>query len=261
MYKHSGIAAKLSFLLIGLFLLGSLLVVFSGAWKLRSVLLVQERQIYDLVLRDIVVKLEADLKNNTKLQDSKIAQKIIERHFNQIAPIKRICIFNPQGTVIFDTNRVFVGTDVPQEWVNKSLQDGDELWRAEFQMLRAADSSIKDSSGNAIAYILLLTEDVRLKGIGFKLIRYLSIYSIFVLLISLFFCVVLAVWAGKEFDSIIRPAVDDLTYLAYGSANHKLHKSYRPVAAETMAFTNPVADLLQDMGDAQDEMQRILNSQ
>ena len=256
MVKHGSTSAKLALLLLGLLLLGVTLVVGGSAWKLRELLLAQEHQVYNMVSGDIVAKLESELKGNADLHTSKIAQSMIDRYFNQIAPIKRISIFDLQGRIIFDTNRSLIATTVSKNWLDKSLQQSARLWSADFQMLRAADTPIRSQTGQTVAVLVLMAEDVRTMGVGFQIARNFSISSVAVLLLACVLCILLGVWGAKKMTKILQPAADDLYCLAYTPM--AIAEEPRLYAADASDFTRPVAMLLHDLEQAKINIQHIL---
>ncbi len=260
MTKHSGVTIKLGLLLTGLLLTGVLMIVFLSAWKMRSILLEQESQIYQFILNDIILKAQEDLRVNIDLKKSDKTRQLIDSYFSQLEPVKRISIFDAQGTIIFDTNRNFVGTMVPKYWLQKSISEGQQLWSLDFQMLRGADAPIRNLSGEVVAYIVLLTEDIRAQGIGYKLVLSLSIVCLAVLALVLGLCMLLVWRIGLRIQTIVQPVISDLSELAYSPATIQAQQSDHAYAADALVFTQPVAAMLQGVCTAQHKLQQMVDA-
>ena len=253
MLKHSSLSTRLSLVLVGILLFTTVLTVAGGVWKLRSLLLTQERDVYSLVLNDIVAKLENDIQGDYNLRASKNAQGIVDRHINQIAPIKRISIIDLQGRVIFDTSHTLIGTQIPADWLKESVQAGDRVWVPNFQKLRAADAPVRDAAGKPVGFVLLLTQDVRQEDVSIKLFQSLSLSSLAALAAAVVMCIFLSLWFCAWLNKMVRPIKEDLSHLAYSP--------YRDALATTTDFSRSVAAQLSDMAWAQQEIRQILGKQ
>ena len=262
MAKHSDVSLKLGLLLTGLILVGVIVVVFISSWKMRTILIEQEKEIYSVVLKDMVFKVQEEFNKNTDINKYNRAQQIIDNYFNQLAPIKRISIFNTEGSILLDTNRIFLGTTVPEYWFKKSVEEGDRLWRADFQMLRGIDAPILNSKGEVIAYIVLLSDDKRSHSFGFKFMMGLSVVSLFVLTIILGLCLLLVLVMGRKIQGVMQPVLNDLHTLAYMPESLSPHNPNATHLSSTdaSAFTRPVAAFLHGVGTAQKNLQTMVDA-
>lgn len=262
MVKHSDFSLKLGLLLTGLLLVGVIMVVFLSAWKMRIILIEQEKEIYSVVLKDMVVKVQEEFNKNAEIDKNNRVNKIIDNYFNQLAPIKRISIFDKEGLILFDTNRIFVGSVVPEYWFKKTVEEGDRLWRADFQMLRGVDAPILNSKGEVIAYIVLLSQDMRSTSFGFKFMMGLSIVSLFVLTIVLGLCLLLVLVVARKTQGVMQPVLNDLHSLAYEpeSLTPIDPKAPHLSSADASAFTRPVTAFLQEVGTAQKNLQTMVDA-
>ena len=250
MFNHSSLSTRLSLVLVGILLFTTLLTVAGGVWKLRNLLLAQEREVYSLLLNDMVAKLENDIHLDSNLAASKNAQHLVDRHLNQIAPIKRISIINPQGRIIFDTSRTLIGTEVPADWLTESRQADDRVWMTDFQSLRAADAVVRDAAGKTIGFVLIFSHNVRQEDAGVKLFRALSFASLAALTLALVLCIFLSHWFGAWVGKFVQPITHELSRLAYSPD--------ADAAATSIDFSRSVADRLSAMAWAQQKIQALL---
>jgi hypothetical protein len=189
---------------------------------------------------------------------SQRAQYIIEKNVTQFAPVKRISIIDTRGLIVFDTNRTFLQTLVARAWYEKIAEDGDQLWRTDFQKLRAADAPIRNTAGEVVAYVVLLSVDARTRNTGFNLIMSIEVLSIVFLSLGLALSVLLAMGVGKQIQTITQPSIDDLSRLAYGV--HAAPEAYSDISpAEDIApFSQPLLGALKSIETTQKNIHKMV---
>jgi hypothetical protein len=259
MRRTLSLLTPLVLLFVSLLCVGIWVSLTFTTWKAHTLLAQQEQQVYDLVLKDLTSKLQRELDRNPDLQQSNRAQSILNHHFSQLAPIKRISVFDTQGTVLLDTNPVFVGTVVSEHWLTNSTNQNQRVWQDDSPGFRAVDATLRNRIGVPVAYLVVLTEALAERDTAFKLIFSIAWKTVWYVLLVVAAALGLAVWMRRRLTHQIQPVLQVLSHLAHPGERTIADPTLTPQPTPVAAFTTPVSACLQRIQAGQQQLQQAVD--